>query len=364
MRSSERGAILIHVALAIVVVFAFSAWIMDGGVMWNARAQAQNAADAGALAGAVSRAFDEFADPPSAGGKTVTSINATVAANQVWNAAVTPAISWTCPASAFGGTAGTRCVRVDVTRTGIPAYAATVFGVASQQVRATATAQVVDANATDCLKPWMIPDKWRENNGNQTFDPGIDVYIAPSAGPAAMTGYQPRTSVGLQATLHTGNPSAAISPSDYYDIDVGSGGSGLRNAIANCSGVVVSIGQILTTQPGQTTGPNTQGANDLINKDLSASWSTSCQCVTGSNAPVSPRIVPMAVFSPVEFTNLDRSSGRIQLTIVNILAFFVEAAPPGGDIVGRFVNEAGILRPGGTGNPSGTSFLSMISLVR
>ena len=49
----ERGAIIIHVAFALLALLAFSAFVVDMGVMWVSRGQAQNAADAGALAGAV-----------------------------------------------------------------------------------------------------------------------------------------------------------------------------------------------------------------------------------------------------------------------------------------------------------------------
>lgn len=361
----ERGAILIHVAIAIFVLMAFSAWVIEGGVMWNARAQAQSAADAGALAGAIARAYDESADPPSAGGKTVNSINSAVAANPIWNATVTPAISWTCPASAFPGASATGCVRVDVTRTGIPVYVTGMLGIASQQVRATATAQAVDANTAHCMRPWMIPDKWGGPN-QTTYVAPPDFYVPPSAGPASMTGYQPTPAfIGLQTTLHTGNPHDTIAPSDYYDVDIGSGVSGFVDAIsgATCPLDAVTIGQQLTTQPGRHPNQNHDGAQALIARDSGAHWDTTCNCVAGSAFAVSPRIVPIAAFSPAEFAGLDRQSGRIQLTVVNLLAFFVESAPPGGDVTGRFVNNAGILVPGG-GATAGTSFLKVISLVR
>src|SRR6266513_4961135 len=61
----ERGAILIQVAISIVALTAFTAFVVDYGVLWVARGQAQNAADAGALAGAIARAFDDTAEPPS-----------------------------------------------------------------------------------------------------------------------------------------------------------------------------------------------------------------------------------------------------------------------------------------------------------
>jgi len=53
---SERGAVLIHVGVAMIGLLGFCALSVDYGVMWTARRQAQNSADAAALAGAVSLA--------------------------------------------------------------------------------------------------------------------------------------------------------------------------------------------------------------------------------------------------------------------------------------------------------------------
>ena len=71
--ASERGAILIQVGVAILVLIAFAMFVVDYGVLWVSRNQAQNAADAGALAGAMALAFDDFDDrtdtgPAQAGG--------------------------------------------------------------------------------------------------------------------------------------------------------------------------------------------------------------------------------------------------------------------------------------------------------
>src|ERR1044071_8937254 len=65
--SSERGAILIQVGVAILVLSAFSMFIIDYGALWVSRHQAQNAADSGALAGAIALAFDDFADRSDTG---------------------------------------------------------------------------------------------------------------------------------------------------------------------------------------------------------------------------------------------------------------------------------------------------------
>jgi Flp pilus assembly protein TadG len=60
--SSERGAVLLHVAVAMLGLLAFSALVVDYGIFWAARRQAQNSADAGALAGAMGLAYDNPTD--------------------------------------------------------------------------------------------------------------------------------------------------------------------------------------------------------------------------------------------------------------------------------------------------------------
>ena len=52
--SNERGAVLILVAVAVFALVAFSAIVVDYGILWASRGQAQTSADAGALAGAIS----------------------------------------------------------------------------------------------------------------------------------------------------------------------------------------------------------------------------------------------------------------------------------------------------------------------
>src|SRR5260221_7323476 len=55
---SERGAALIMVAIALLALTAFSAIVLDYGVMWASRGQVQTSADAAAVAGAVSLTYD------------------------------------------------------------------------------------------------------------------------------------------------------------------------------------------------------------------------------------------------------------------------------------------------------------------
>ena len=66
LAGDERGAVLVHVALAMLALIAFSALAIDYGALLVSRRQAQNAADAAALAGALSLAFDDPDDIPRA----------------------------------------------------------------------------------------------------------------------------------------------------------------------------------------------------------------------------------------------------------------------------------------------------------
>src|SRR5688500_5442810 len=111
---SDRGAMLIMVAVSLMVLIGFSAIVVDYGVLWVSRNQAQAAADAGALAGAT--AIAGSATPAY----TTNSASAFARQSPVWGELTAAAdvkvapLAVPCPASAGGNTEG--CVRVDVMR--------------------------------------------------------------------------------------------------------------------------------------------------------------------------------------------------------------------------------------------------------
>ena len=156
----QRGMALVFVGMGLLAFMSASMLAIDVGMFMVARTQAQTAADAGALAGAVALVFDDF-DDRSASGPAVQ--NAVVAAqsNQVMRQAVsvTPA-DVTFPTQ--------ERVRVDVYRTSgranpVSTLIAPIFGIPTVDIRATATADAVPANAATCVKPWAVPDKWLEH---------------------------------------------------------------------------------------------------------------------------------------------------------------------------------------------------------
>src|SRR5215468_4555423 len=79
MKPSEHGAMLVQVAIILLGLTLFSAFVVDQGIMYVARRQAQTSADAAALTGMLALTFD---DDTTAGVKA--KAQAVGKANYVW----------------------------------------------------------------------------------------------------------------------------------------------------------------------------------------------------------------------------------------------------------------------------------------
>src|SRR5688572_14137000 len=92
LHRDERGMALVFVGLGCLSFLGVSMLAVDVGRLMTARAQAQNSADAGALASAVALAFEDYSNR-SANGPAVQSAIATSLANTVMggNVSLTPA---------------------------------------------------------------------------------------------------------------------------------------------------------------------------------------------------------------------------------------------------------------------------------
>lgn len=422
----ERGAVLVHAALAMLALMALNALVIDYGALWLSRSQAQNAADAAALAGALSLAFDDPDDIPRA----QTNAASAGTANLVLGVApsIIPATDVTlipCPPGAPG--LPDTCIRADVYRSAaranaLPTFFAQIMGITSQDIRATATAQVITGNAVECMKPWAVADKWDENwengkpnpgnwtpdsifdkymkQGNQYVpDPSVltpDVYIAPTAGSAG-TGFAPfdaqgnqTSDYGLPLVLKIGASENRLSSGWFLALDLlnedgssGSGGADYRNNIKGCNGTTYAIGDTLTvsSEQGNMVGPTRQGVEGggpggmgLTEKDPGAIWDTSTRSVQGSCAPGvcadsvwyarSPRIIPVPLFD-IDAFFAGSPNGKTTVNITNIMGFFVEGMCGTGnkDVCGRLVAIPGLTKGGGSVDET-ASFLRRVLLVR
>ena len=413
----ERGAVLVHTAFAMFALIAFSALAIDYGALLVGRRQAQNAADAAALTGAVSLAFDD----PDDIARAQAAAAAAGTANLIWGAApsIVPAtdvqLIFPCPPGAPG--LPDTCIRADVYRSAarsnaLPTFFAQIMDITSQDVRATATAQVVTGNATQCMRPWAVADKWDEHweggrpstapwtpesvfdkyqkeGSSYVPDPSVtapDVYRAPSATdpgsgftPFDANG-RPSAQYGLQLALKIGSSEDRISSGWFQalalpnaDGSPSSGGNDYRNNIANCNPNVFQIGDIIPTEEGNMVGPTKQGVDDLVAKDPGAAWNSSTNSFQGSCAPgvcadgqyhaSSPRIVPVVLFDVDTFFQ-GSPNGKTSVTISNIMGFFVEGmgGPGNKDVIGRLAAIPGMATGGGVDESA--SFLRTVLLVR
>ena len=166
-----------------------------------------------------------------------------------------------------------RCVQVNVFRNGdeksqsLPIYFGSLIGVTDHGTRATATAIAARANGSQCLKPWFIPDLWKENSTppNNKFNESIDIYTPPNPGPG--TGYT-TAHIGTELTPYPGNPNQAISPGDFFEIEEA---QSYEEAIAGCH-ITKAIGDTITTLPGRRVGPTGQGL-----RYSTSEWTRDCE---------------------------------------------------------------------------------------
>ncbi len=385
----DAGAVLVHVVFALLGVMALTALVVDFGVFWVSRGQAQNAADAGALAGAVSLAYDNPASVTDTAAAREVAV-AVARRNRVWGAPPsvqpeTDVLFGTCPDGV------NTCARVNTYRTTdrgnpLPRYFGRLIGLDAQNIRATATAMVQPANASGCLKPWGIPDRWIENYPaagpwlpTSTFDlydkkgaplPTPDVYVPPSE-TSAGSGFTLDDDLGVELTIKPSED--PIQPGFYAALQLSdSGGADFRYNISHCTSMTWAIGDRIPIEPGNMVGPTVEGVRDLIALDPLAHWvggdtPIAGSCVDTGGCPgytFSPRIVAVPLYDPYDYVTEDHNTGGHATVLVrNILGFFI-AGLDGTSVVGYLVTGPGIYEPGSPTVPSGSAFLRTVQLVR
>lgn len=359
---------LVHAAILLLALTAFSALVVDLGVMFVSRGQAQNAADAGALAAATSLAFGATGNLDLAQDSAI----ATAQQNLVWgeppgvtadDVAFSPALP--CPP----GAAGT-CVRVNVFRTSyeggggnpLPTFFANIVGVGEQGTRATATAQVLArAGTADCVKPWAIPDRWIENNeppGATTFSryaqpapgPGApvipDEFTPPSVGIDG-SGFTLPTAFGLplQLTFNVPTtPGPIASSNGLYPVRISDlSPPPYQNAIEACSSDYVTPGRRLYPDASASDSATAAGAGYLISQDPAATWNSAANggngapaggCMAAGTCIRSPRLIAIPLFDPDAY-DLVRGTAPV-FVVTKVVGFWIEGLV-GGAVFGYLV---------------------------
>ena len=358
--AGERGVILIVVAVTMIGLLVFLGLVMDQGILYTSRRQAQNAADAAALAGALARTWDDTEPlPSSTSGVVWQNVVGAAAANPIWGIAPPPAsveLGFTCPAGPAFGT--TQCVVVDVHRDGthgsqtLPVTMLQLVGIREQRIRAHAVAWPAGSNISDCLRPWFVLNK--PGAGYTTDDIGDQIIL-----------------------------DSEVTPSGFGKIDVGNGEAAVVSAVHSCApGGNFHVGETVATQTGAAGVPTVAAVNDVIGWDILAHYDPTTKTIQGSCAPrcdcdpfvcpnaskgMSPRVFIAPLCAPVGDAGcVSGGNGRThQITITSFLSFFIESATSHGNgirIVATLIGGAGDYSadfPGPT-----APFLRTVQLIR
>lgn len=362
----ERGVVVVMVGAIIALLLVFSVMAIDATQMMLVKTQLQNAADAGALAGALLGAMTS--DTAVARSEAILAAGANAAlrdsanARNIMSSVVIADSDVTFPQA--------RRIQVNTHRTEATGdqfmnYFMRIFdenNLGPGNMTASAAADFIWVCGSNCLKPWAVPDRWCDsvgtgdcNDGNGVYEPGLGEFYGP-----VTTGYSD-TDAGDTITIVTRQGQGQNAPLEpqYYNAvafpaisnpDQGSpetGQSIYRQWIAGCvdENVTIEVGDILQIAPGAGAG-NPQAQDEvqaLIDADLSAYWDAVENRVISSN-PSSPRIIKMALIDP----NYGIQGAPGEVRVIKIVAMFLESVGSQGSvrrISGRFIR---IAEPGGT----------------
>ncbi len=368
----ERGMTLVMVATGLVAFLSATMLAVDVGMLMVARTEAQSAADAGALAGAIALGYDDFDDRSATGPAVQNAIAAATAAeNGVMNAQAS-----VLPEDVTFPTI--ERIRVRVQRSGVrgnplSTFIAPMFGIPTVDLGAVATAEVSPANAMTCVKPFTVPDKWIEmqtppwdpddtfdvfdNKGNPLANP--DIYIP--IGQPGYTGLQlydrSRTAHHTEGRKRQQHRAELLFP--LFD--------GRHHW---CGRIRVEHWQLQLLDHGlRRSAPGRARQHDRSRRRTA--WTPSSRAIrprigittTSSHRCTQARASSRSRCSIPSYWDNGKQNGRnADLKVVNYMGFFIEEMQ-GNDVKGRITPIGGILTGNGGPAPTG-AFPIAIVLVK
>jgi hypothetical protein len=179
--------------------------------------------------------------------------------------------------------------------------------------------------STTCLRPLAIPDRWVEQNGNTTFEPGTDVYTPTD-------GYRADWYDGTPLTLHVSSVTSALTASTTIAVQLATtGATSYISTLESCVNIPYGVGDVLIPQFGAPISPTIQGLQYVLDLDPTATWNEDARRVDSVFGLASPRILILPVFDPLEFTRAQEGG---YTRIVGFVRFFLERVSSN-DISGR-----------------------------
>jgi hypothetical protein len=327
----EKGGVLVLSTVILVVLLGMTALAIDLGLLMTARSQAQRAADAGAHGGA-----GVFLTAPGDGGLALAQARLYAENNRVQR------LTLEVLDQDIDVIVDSQKVRVRVYRTqerGNPVATlfARILGFPTVDVSTAAAAQTWPGDATDCILPFAIPDRWDVHEGSGAYrhaeagdmwdEERGDRYYS-SMEPmedGTYTGYGMDT-IGDSILLKPGSPGDTPQPGWFYPIRLpgSQGAADYRASIRDCWDPAGEweLGDELDKEPGNMIGPTRQGFQDILNDPDEADivWDEGRQCPARNwgqgecAGPESLRVRPVAMFDPTLWDHIAMGLGPVPLT--------------------------------------------------
>lgn len=363
----ERGITSVLVAAALLGLVGLAALAVDLGHMQFRRSAMQNAADAGALAGA--DALLSFGDRHADAAATAVAFARRNLRDQDDPAAAVVSADVRFLKDGVAVSEGADTVEVSVHRVherGNPVelFFARVFHMNGTDISVASRARIVEIGSSKCVKPFSVPTKYTwddeaEPVGSPFRSNGqLDTASAAELATVQVTGYD-ESDIGTVILLKPGDPSDAIVPGQYNLIDLPpvnkgtpvTGASMVNENIVGCTGsnsyAAVAPGDELLLEPGNSKGPVTKGVSDVIGLDPYAYWDASTNSIQGSFHPDpmdSPRVAIVPFYDPRQ----PPVSGRNTVFAGQLAAVFLESVSGDGTVQARFIHAMAHSPEGGS----------------
>ncbi len=280
---NQRGSIAVLSVLAITMLIAMAALVVDVGMLYLAKVQLANAVDAAALAGVQKLPTNPF--------------QAIVVAHDYARRNKLPPNTQIL--ATVGDHGGIELGKITVTaRQSLGMAFARILGIAQVDISASAQAAVRPFGGGTGVVPFGVV--------RQDFIKGQAYALKEGAG-----------SDGLDSSKHHGNFGALALG--------GTGANVYEDNIKYGSQVKVSVGDWELTKPGNMSGPTTKGVSYRVGLDPTATYDT----VTEG----SPRIIIVPVIDSLDV------NGRGYVQVVDFAVFFLEGTMGQGKdnyVIGRF----------------------------
>ena len=353
----EEGFFLIVVALMLIILLGFVALAVDTGVLYSARTDVQEVADAAAMAGAFT-----FTNTPSLP-QPETAINyatGVATSNTVMGKAISAGDVTVTPDVAK------RRVTVSI-RVSQTTYFAKALGIGSADVIATGIAETARySTGSACVKPWFLPNTALSGGDicAGECDPS-KLLIDPNSREVTAFGM---SKIGHQFSVKPQDPSDALTSNSFFVIEFpgDTGADDYRDSIATCDSPYLRCGDRLSVKTGNMVGPTVQGVDLLIGKPPRFTWLAPGQYQRASDSKVfdlSENVVLVPIWSSCGSDFCPAAKVKSQLQIIGYAAVFLEGIS-GDNVVARLLGVSSCGPMVAPPEVGGTVFSVPLRLVR